>query len=184
VEAHRYTAHGPGWSGHFRPHGHSLTGAWAAYWPDSRLPGLARVPGAVAWAVLVLPLAGWVSLRLARCTERGPLLYPYLLWLTAGATFLPAISNDYNLVFLPLAALAVWDPRDALPVHAVLGCLFVWWQPLQLPVEPYLFLLLKLAGFAAVGFSLAGRVPSLALQACVLAGRPGAVGGGPGRSAA
>ena len=61
-------------------------------------------------------------------------------------TFLPPVSNDYNLFFLPVAALAVWDRRDPVVVHMLMGLLALWWQPLGLPLDGKLLLVIKVLG--------------------------------------
>ena len=70
-------------------------------------------------------------------------ILPYFLWLTAAATFLPPVANDYSLVFLPLAIVAIWDRRDPTPVHMVMGLVLLWWQPWQLDVSARVLILLR-----------------------------------------
>jgi hypothetical protein len=146
---------------------HTLTTYWKPFWTDTLLSGLAGVPGTLAALVLVLPLAGWVSYRVYRRADCPGLLFPYLVWLAAAATFLPKVSNDYNLVFLPLAVLAVWDRRDPVWVHLLMAFCLLWWQPLALPVGPKLVLAFKYFGLLAAGVSLANRA---AEQASAVAG--------------
>jgi hypothetical protein len=112
----------------------------------------------VAAAGFILALSSWVSYRLYRCPDTSRLLYPYLLWLTALATLLPEISNDYNFAFLPLAALAVWDRRDPVVVHVLIGLMMLWWQPVQLSIGPQLLFGFKLGGLAAVTACLLRRI--------------------------
>ena len=74
-------------------------------------------------------------------------------------------SIDYNLVPLPLAALAVWDRRDPLAVHAALVlAILTWGQPLALPLAGDTLLLLKLSTLYAVGTSLALKETSVPPQ--------------------
>ena len=136
---------------------HSLTATWRTLWPGTRWAWLARMPGPVAAVALLAPPLLWVSLRVARSPRPGRLIAPYFLWLVAAATFFPAISNDYNLVFLPLGALAVWDRRDPVLVHALLLPLLPWWQPWRLPIPATVLLAAKLSGLLGVGLSLAIR---------------------------
>ena len=78
--------------------------------------------------------------------------------LGVGAGFVRAAdANDYSLVFLPLAALAVWDRRDPLMVHVALGLLLLWWQPLALPIDARLLFVIKFLGLGAVGACLVRR---------------------------
>jgi hypothetical protein len=135
---------------------HSIAAGWRAFWAGSRW-WPAKVPGPLAAVALLSPALIGVSLRIARSPRRDRLAYPYFLWLVAAATFVPVLSNDYNLVSLPMVALAVWDRRDPAIVHALLVLLLVWWQPLRLPIDATLLLSFKFAGLVAVGLSLAER---------------------------
>jgi hypothetical protein len=136
---------------------HTLTGCWSLFWAGTPLAWLGGVHGAVAWVGLVLPPIGAVSYRVWRCAAPQALVYPYLTWLAGAATFLPPVSNDYNLIFLPLAALAVWDRRDSVTVHLAMAPMLLWWQPWRLPIGPRALLLFKVAGLVAVGLSLLRR---------------------------
>ena len=98
-----------------------------------------------------------VAYRVSRCAEPNRILYPYLLWLAAAATFIPKVSIDYNLVFLPLAIIAVWDRRDPVLVHLCMAFMFLWAQPLGVPIGPILLLGFKYLSLAAVAVSLAWR---------------------------
>jgi hypothetical protein len=80
-----------------------------------------------------------------------------MLWIVALATFVPQVSNDYNLCFLPLAVLAVWDRRDPLLVHVAVALLLLWWQPLSMSIDPKLLLLCKLLGLGAATVCLVER---------------------------
>jgi hypothetical protein len=141
---------------------HSLTGCWKALWLGTPWARLAQVPALAASLSLVLPVVGAVSWRVWRTPEPAPLVFPYLVWLAAVATFVPPIANDYNLIFLPLAALAVWDRRDPVLVHGLMAFLLLWWQPLLLGIGPRMLFTFKLAGLAAMAVCLAGRARELA----------------------
>jgi hypothetical protein len=86
----------------------------------------------------------------------------------ALACFVPRAANDYSLVFLPMAALAVWDRHDPLFVHVGLAALLLWWQPFALPIDGGVLLVIKVAGLAVAGVSLAERaaapIPRPAVQ--------------------
>jgi hypothetical protein len=144
------------------PWGHSFDQGWPALWAAAPSPWrrLGSVPDPLVAAALILPAVALVSRRVGRARDPGPLVAPLLLWLTAAATFAMPFSTDYNLVPLPLAALAVWDRRDRPAVHAAMGALLPWWQPVALPVEGCWLFLVKLAGLYAVGASLAARALS------------------------
>ena len=140
------------------PSGHSLTGGWKLLWEGTRLTGLARIPGPVATLAVFGPMLLWVGERVYRCANAGPLVLPLFLWLAAVGTFVPAVANDYNLVFLPLAALAVWDRRDPVPVHLGMAALVLWAQPVAFEIDPAVLFGLKVLSTLAVGVSLAGRL--------------------------
>ena len=142
------------------PTSHSISGCWRQLWENTRFEALTRVPGSVAMAAILLPMIGLVVARLARRPD-DRLLLPAFLWLTAAGTFALPYSNDYNLVPLPLAALAVWDRRDPVLVPMLMTLLLLWWQPLWLPIDGKVILGFKLAGLLAVGLSLATRSDEL-----------------------
>jgi hypothetical protein len=139
------------------PLDHSIVAEWRSLWVRKFVPMMRKVPPPVAAAVLLVPPIVVVVRRFARAKNQGPLVFPLLLWLTAAATFAMPYSIDYNLVVLPLAALAVWDRRDRPLVHAAMALLLVWWQPFILPVRGEALFYVKLAGLYAVGASLAAR---------------------------
>lgn len=146
------------------PAAHPLGVFWKQSWEGTRFDRLARLPATATAIALVLPLALGVSYGLFRCPNASAVLYPYLLWLTALATFIPPIANDYNLFFLPLAALAVWDRRDPLIIHLMMALLLLWWQPLQLAIGPVLLTGFKLAGLVAVAGCLLNRAREQAAE--------------------
>jgi hypothetical protein len=79
------------------------------------------------------------------------------LWLVAAGTFLPPAAGDYNLIFLPLAVVAVWDPRDRPAVHMLMALALLALQPLAFTVSGRVLLLCKVAGVVATGLSLVRR---------------------------
>ncbi len=136
---------------------HTLSGCWKLLWTAKGWTWLGQIPPTLAATALVAPILLWVSWRIFRCPPAVSLHYPYLVWLVGAATYLPLVSNDYNLFFLPLAALAVWDRRDPVWVHLLMGYMMLWWQPFWLPIGPKLLLLSKLLALLAVGGSLVTR---------------------------
>jgi Glycosyltransferase family 87 len=148
---------------------HTLTTHWRHYWQHTRYEALAHIPGALAAGAILLPLALAVSWRVFRCGRPRDVLYPYFLWLTALATFLPPVANDYNLIFLLLAALAVWDRRDPVWVHCLMAAFLFVWQPVAVSIGPMLFFSFKLGGLGAVGVSLLGRIREQGQAAAVAA---------------
>jgi hypothetical protein len=77
------------------------------------------------------------------------------------------------LIFLPLAALAVWDRRDPVGVHVLMAYMLLWWQPYRLPIGPKLLLLTKLLALVAVGVSLVARARAEANATAAVAGPTG-----------
>jgi hypothetical protein len=125
-----------GEDGVVHPLQHSLTGLWRHLWVETPLrPLLADIPGRYAAAVLLPPLLLWVGIRVHRCPDRSRLAYPFLLWIVAVATFVPPVANDYNLFFLPMAALAVWDRRDPVWVHMMMALQVLCAAADNLPID-------------------------------------------------
>ena len=143
---------------HPLPATHSITASWYTLWAHTKLRALAKIPPAVATGLIVCSMLGWVAYRLYRCPTPDPFLVPVFLWAVALGTFVPTVANDYSLVFLPMAALAVWDRRDPPAVHAALGFLLVVLQPVSFYFSPSVALGGKVAGVIAVGFCLAARL--------------------------
>lgn len=147
----------PGAGNSVLPHSHTISGAWHGIWSGSPFSFLSSIPGALAAGVIVLIVAGMVTRHVFQSPDKDKLLIPYILWMAALSTFWPLVSYDYNLIYLPLAALIVWRASDPLPVH-LLGLLYlVWWQPLMIQQTPLIALVLKFAGILAVGLSLIAK---------------------------
>ncbi len=136
---------------------HSLTATWPLLVEPLGFNSLVRMRGTLAALFILGPIIGLVSWQIYRCAEPRRLILPYFLWMTAAATFLPPIANDYSLVFLPLAVVALWDRRDPLLVHLTMGLLLLWWQPWQLDIGPRVLMAGKVAGLWAMGISLMNR---------------------------
>ncbi len=83
----------------------------------------------MAAALVLIPSLAWTTFHVFRSRRRDELAYPFLIWVTALGCFVPQAANDYSLVFLPIAALAVWDRHDPVFVHVGLAALLLWWQP-------------------------------------------------------
>lgn len=143
---------------------HSLSYGWKSLWRGTILKPLGRIPGTVAAMLVLGPIVAMVGRRVLTIPrDLAPrIALPLLTWLVAVATFFPPIANDYNLIFLPLAALAVYSPRDRPIVHMLAAYLVLWWQPLHLPITGGLLLGCKVAGAWGVGLSLIARARDLA----------------------
>lgn len=155
------------------PWAHSLPQNWKNMLRNTPPPfvWLQKVNGLVATLILFAPLVVWTSYHVSRSRHKDDLAFAYLAWITAVASCIPNNANDYSFAFLPIAAIAVWDRRDdPLLVQISLACLLLWWQPLGLPIDGGLLLLIKSAALAAVGIALAERacdsVPLVQPQEC------------------
>lgn len=145
----------------YMPWLHSLPRVWFQSTRSFGLDGLAQVPGTVVAVLLLSPPLAWVCIQVYRCRLAKELAYPLLLWINALATFLPAIANDYNLVYLPICAASVWRVSDPWYVQIGLALLLLWWQPFSLPINSYVLFLIKFAGLITVGICIARRAKEL-----------------------
>jgi hypothetical protein len=139
---------------------HSLTTYWSTFWNQLGVWRLGRVPGIIGAGVVLAPLVLWVSWRVFRSPMRARMAMPYLLWLTAAATFGLPVSYDYNLIYLPLAAFAVWDRRDGLAGAILIVATAAWAQPFILLPFPHVIdvlFFLKLLSLIAMGACIVRR---------------------------
>jgi len=136
------------------PWHHSLTECWGWLWMNTPLESIS---GYLGTAVMLGILLIWVGIYIYRCPGRQVLTYPYLTWILSLATFVPAVSNDYNLFFIPLTALAIWDHRDPIIVHIGMLPVLLWWQPLYLPIDGRALLFIKLFALIVLSISLIKR---------------------------
>lgn len=135
-------------------------------WPELRQVLPLRPPvwirGARAVALILVPPVLAVAAALVRRRRSGPVtsawLAPAMLWLTAAATFAMPYSNDYNLIFLPLAALAVHDRRDPLAIQLAVGAGLLALLPFRLPMQGSMYLVLKLVLLMATAAALVRRL--------------------------
>lgn len=127
---------------------HSLSLSWPALFAHTPLRFFTGNMG--AWGIIG-GLIWWVSLHVWRARDIAKaLLAPYLLWIVAAATFVPPVSNDYNLAPLVLAFLALWQGRRPLN-YLVLLVLAFWWQPIGLPIPGKEMFFIKLFGLMGTG---------------------------------
>lgn len=140
------------------PVSHSISYSWMALWTGTRFAALSRIPGVVAAGLIVGGLAAWLAWRFRRAGKPAAAILPTLFWLLAAATFVPKVSNDYNLTFLTIAILAVWDRRDPVVVHVGLGVFGLMLQPLGFPIQPSVVFGAKIAGLALAAYCLACRI--------------------------
>ncbi len=143
--------------GNFHPSSHSIQEYWRLNPIVHGSSILGRIPAPLPAALLLLPALWLVSRGVVRSKDAGTLTVPYLLWITATATFALPYANDYNLTPLPLAALAVWDRRDRWIVQVALALSLVWLQPAWLPISGSFLMIFKLGALYAVGACLVAR---------------------------
>jgi len=150
---------------------HSLSLAWqnlGQALEDTPLgKPLQAISGDAAAMLLVLALSSWVCFRVYRARGSERIAYPLLLWLNAVGSCVGAIANDYSLMFLPLAVIAVFSLRDPWFVRVSMALLLIWWQPFELPIPPVLLLVIKLAALVAIGVSLVRRAEERSARAAV-----------------
>jgi hypothetical protein len=145
---------------------HSIAGHWGHLAEALDLHAAAAVPGLVVAALVLVPLAAWVSWPIS-WKHSEPLAYPYLLWFAQVWTFaLPSSYFDYKLIFMPLAMLAVWSPRDRLPIQLLFAPFLLYWQPVALPLAstallPWVLLAIKVAALVAIGLMIRARTREL-----------------------
>jgi hypothetical protein len=127
---------------------------------------LIAVPGDVFAIGFVLGLGGWVSYKLYRLRGSELVLYPLLLWLNALGSCVGAIANDYSLIFLPIAVVAVTSfKKDPWFVRISMLLLVLWWQPIDIGIPAIPFLIIKALGLIAVGVSIVRRAREMCLIA-------------------
>jgi len=136
------------------PWQHSLTESWGWMWKNTPLE---RISGYLGAGIILGILLIWVGIYIYRCPRREVLTYPFLTWILSLSTFVPALSNDYNLIFLPFTALAIWDHRDPIIVHIGLLLSLLWWQPFYLPIDGRIMMFIKLFALFALSVSLLKR---------------------------
>ena len=136
---------------------HAIGQFWPALWKGAPGPlsAVGGLPGPLASALLLGPPTLLIALGLARAgRERADrLALPAMLWLTAAATFAMPYSNDYNLIALPMAALAIARRDDPMPVVMALGLLLPYWQPLRLQIDGPALFVAKLLALQALAVS-------------------------------
>lgn len=127
---------------------HSFSLSWPSFWKDTPL---IHINGNVGASVVILGMIWWVSNMIRRVAVPVTMLTSYLLWIIAAATFLPPVSNDYNLAPLPLAFLANWQGKSKLN-YLTLLCMVLWCEPVGFPANANIMLLAKLGALAGTGW--------------------------------
>lgn len=137
---------------------HSLSTMWGGLWDDTFLSFLNVIPGYAGAGILILVLAAAVTWFVFRSDRRDEFALPYILWMTALATFWPLISFDYNLFYLLLAAIIVWRRRDPFWIQMLMAYFILWWQPGLIWQSDNSALIAKTLGVIAIGMCLIRRI--------------------------
>jgi hypothetical protein len=139
---------------------HSLSQSWEQmlYYVPWPLSYLRQIPGTIAAPVLLLGLLGYVAWRFYKSPNSDRLIFPFMMWVVALGTFLPPIANDYSLVFLPIAAIALWSPKDHWALKLCMLCYIIAWQPIALPINGRVLLAFKVIGLIVTGACLLKRL--------------------------
>jgi hypothetical protein len=140
------------------PFGHSLTSCWPFLFGKTPL---GSIPGVLGAAAIVGPAWLYVAWLVYRAPGREKLFLPFVLWTIALGTYGLPMSYDYNLFFLLLAILCLWDRSDPILVHILMLSVLIWWQPISLPIKPELFISLKLFALVPVTLLLILRAKEL-----------------------
>ncbi len=161
-------------SGFAAPFTHSIALPWANIWKGTLFQALSAIPGGIAATIIIMGIAIVISYFVYRSPQKEKLALPLILWMTALATFgvqFSANAYDYNLIFLPLAAIIVWRKNDPMWVHITLAYYAIWWQPLFILQSPNVGLLFKLFGVVGVGLSIVAKTyEAPAADDCVTSG--------------
>ena len=129
-------------------YGHSLTTFFPLMF--SKTP-LGSVPGLLVSALLFGPLWLYAAWCVYRSPRRESLFLPFILWTMALGTYALPNSYDYNLFFMLLTALCLWDRRDSVFVHLLmLATVVIWWQPFYIGIDRVLLIWLKMLAIIPV----------------------------------
>jgi hypothetical protein len=148
-----------------RPWNHTLALEWRDLWAGT---AVSYLPGQLGTLLVIGSLFAWVSWEVYRTPIPVCISLPYLYWTVAAATFIPVISNDYNLTPLPLAVLALWSCQYSWRIYAGLLALAVWWQPFALPLSGRSVYFIKLLGLITVAAMLSNQARRFRLVPRVL----------------
>ena len=108
---------------------HSPGNWWPALWLRFGLESIAAWPVLAVQIATLAPVTLWGCWQIYRVPNSARLALPILLWIMALATFWMPQSYDYNLIYLPLLMVAVWDQREPPWVKLLLLLSLPWWIP-------------------------------------------------------
>jgi hypothetical protein len=137
---------------------HSLISHWPLLARDFGLSQLAAWNPTFVSGGGMLVVALLVSWRVFQSSNHRAITWPYLLWLAAIATFVSPVAQDYNLLFIPLAILAICRRRDSWFSQVCVLLVLPWWQPLFLGLSGLPWFLLKLVSVILIGWLVVERV--------------------------
>jgi hypothetical protein len=114
---------------------HSPGDWWFALWVRLGIASPVSWPLFVVHLVTLAPVTLWGCWATFRAPGRERMVLPVLLWIMTIATYWMPLSFDYNLIFLPLLVMCLWDRRDPGWLQVlVVSSLLPWWLPFG-PVE-------------------------------------------------
>jgi hypothetical protein len=108
---------------------HSPGNWWPALWLRLGVESVASWPSLAVQFVMLTPVTLWGFWQIFRMQGPTRLALPILLWVMAVATFWMPQSYDYNLIYLPLLMVAVWDNREPRWLQFLLLLSLPWWLP-------------------------------------------------------
>jgi hypothetical protein len=153
--------------GRYCDYSHSLLMHWELIWRDLGLPSVARISALPVVVGLVLVVVLYVSWKVFQAKPSSTCTWPYLLWLLAMGTLVNTISMDYNLLYIPLAVLAVFDYRDRWWKIVLIAPLLLWLQPFYIGITGLPLLLIKVISVIFTGQFILRQLGSLPAPASV-----------------
>lgn len=158
--------HHPSVRGEYVSYEHPIGAWWTLLWKQAGVEFFGRVPEAAIAIALMLPFLALASLPILNLSpvRRTNLILPYLLIILSIGTFILPISYDYNLLFLPLALLCVFNAGSRRS-WVLLSVGLLWLQPLPMPINPFIFTVLKVCVLAAAITGLRQRAAAIGLGA-------------------
>lgn len=143
---------------------HPLGAWWILLWEKAGVSVFRRIPEPLVAALLLAPflVAATRPILNLPVSLRSKLTLPYFLWLVSAGTFMLPIANDYNLLFLPLALLAVVGPTRTWTLPVLFALSLLWLQPFAIPINGFLMTVLKLCCLAAASVGLRARAVAFA----------------------
>lgn len=108
---------------------HSPGNWWPALWLSLGSESIASWPLLIVQLFTLAPVALLGCWQIFRMQDPSQMSLPVLLWILVLATFAMPTSWDYNLIYLPLLMVTLWDRRDPWWVHVLFLMSVPWWIP-------------------------------------------------------